>query len=129
MRKIEEIINTIENDTLEHYRDSITRNRYVRDIEKVRQVLSENEPSDTDFVLIKRLSEIYHPAQKCIVSGPEMLLIQKYLEFDRRSVLQLRNLRNSVVMLMSEIDNRDFDRMSAITHVIDMELLNRGVEI
>lgn len=129
MRKIEETIDKIENETLDYYRNSITRNRYVEDIAKIRKALEESGPSDTDFVLLKRLSEVYRPAQRGIISGPEVELIRNYLEIDCRTVIQLRNLRNTVVMMLGPIFNDDWDRMSAITHVIDMELLNRGEEI
>lgn len=129
MRKIEEILDEIENNTLEHYRNSITRNRYVEDIAKIRKALEESGPSDTDFVLLKRLAEVYHPATRGFVSGPEAELIRNYLEIDYRTVLQLRNLRNTVVMMLGPIFQENFDKVSAITHIIDMELLDRGEEI
>ena len=129
MRKIEEILDEIENNTLEHYRNSITRNRYVEDIAKIRKALEESGPSDTDFVLLKRLAEVYRPATRGFVSGPEAELIRNYLEIDCRTVLQLRNLRNIVVMMLGPLFKDDFDKVSAITHIVDMELFDRGEEV
>jgi hypothetical protein len=126
MRKIEEILTEIENSTLDYYRNSITRNRYIEDMGKVRKALEENGPSDTDFVLLKRLSEVYRTAQRGIVSGPEMELIQNYLEINGRTIIQLRNLRNTVVIMLGPLFKDDYDKVSAITHIIDMELVNRG---
>lgn len=124
-----EKIEKIENETLERYRNSISRGAYINDLAKIKQIVEESGPSDTDFVLITRLCEVYYPTQRGFISGPELELIQNYLEFDRRNILQLRNLRNAVVCFMSQIDDKDFDRISAITHAIDTELLNRGAEI
>lgn len=129
MKKIKEIINAIENNTLDYYRNSITRKRYVEDMAKIREALEKCGPSDTDFVLLKRLAEVYHPATRGFISGPEAELIRDYLEIDCRTVLQLRNLRNTVVMMLGPIFQENFDKVSAITHVIDMELFDRGEEV
>ena len=42
-------------------------------------------------------------------------------------ILALRNLRDFVVLYFSQSNGRDdWDRMSAITHVIDMEISYQG---
>ena len=129
MRKIEEILNEIENNTLEHYRNSITRNRYVEDIEKIREALAKNGPSNTDFVLLKRLAEVYHPTTRGVVSGPEMELIRNYLEIDCRTILQLQNLRNIVEILLGPVFKGNFDKVRSVLYVIDTELSDRTEKI
>lgn len=91
----------------------------------------------TNFENIKALEENYTPKQRGTVSASEILMIKYWLQIREMSVLELRNLRDFVVMFYSIQENIEdtekmidrMDKMSAITHVIDSELLNREVEI
>ena len=128
MKSIREKIEKIMEDTLDNYRNSITRKRYVEDMEKIKSMCVKTEPADTDFTLIKHLTEIYHPEQSGILSALEEDQIRTCLQIEGRSVLQLRNLRDMVVMV-GDLINIDIDRISAITHVIDSEILRQGAEV
>lgn len=91
----------------------------------------------TNFENIKALEENYTPKRRGTVSASEILMIKYWLQIREMSVLELRNLRDFVVMFYSIQENIEdtekmidrMDKMSAITHVIDSELLNREVEI
>lgn len=91
----------------------------------------------TNFENIKALEENYTPKRRGTVSASEILMIKYWLQIREMSVLELRNLRDFVVMFYSiqeDIEDTEkmidrMDKMSAITHVIDSELLNREVEI
>jgi hypothetical protein len=91
----------------------------------------------TNFENIKALEENYIPKRRGVVSASEILMIKYWLQIREMSVLELRNLRDFVVMFYSIQENIEdtekmidrIDKMSAITHVIDSELLNREVEI
>ena len=87
------------------------------------------EPTDTDFVLIKRLISVFKPATWGIITLAEAEQVKECLQLDCRTVLQLRNLRNTVVMMCDERSDVDCDWISAVTHVVDMELINRGAEV
>ena len=82
-----------------------------------------NEPTATDFVLLQKLKEVYTPMQRGIVTMHEVATIKDILEFHNRTPLQIQNLRNMVVMAY-EVELLDFDRMSAITHVIDSVIMS-----
>lgn len=130
MNLVEEITK-IKKETLEHYKNSISRPRYVEDINAIREMAKNaqqiKEPSDTDYVLIRKLAEVYHPEHRGIVTGKEKQLIVDMLEIQVRSVRELRNLRNTVVMC--GVFKDDFDCVSAITCVIDEALFKKGAEI
>lgn len=129
MKRIDAKIVDIAESTLDHYLDSVTRKRYVEDVQKIREICGESEPTDTDFVLIQRLAAVYKPQQRGIVTGLEIQQIKGCLQIERRTVISLRNLRNAVVAMRDLFKEDISDKVSAITHVIDGELLNRGVEI
>lgn len=129
---VDEITNT-KQDTLEHYRNSITRSRYVSDINHIRELAkrycARQEPSDTDYNLLRKLAGVYKPAVRGIVTNDERDLICETLEFPARNVRDLINLRNMVVMCGTEVFGGDFDPVSAITHVIDEALIKLGSDI
>lgn len=84
----------------------------------------------TNHMMLKELLEIYHPKTKGILSDNECATIEVFLCLKNRTVIDLRNLRDFVVASMGRSDDiEDWDRMSAITHCIDMELVNRGAEV
>jgi len=93
-----------------------------------------------DFNLIRDLQEVYTPKTRGIVSQTEIQLIKEKLELEQRTVIELRNVRNTVVMIYGRradsFQDKDpskmmelMDAMSAITAVIDEVLFNRGEEV
>lgn len=85
---------------------------------------------NTNFQMLKDLLEKYHPETRGIVSLYEMDMIEKTLHLDEMNVLQLRNLRDFVVLHLGRSDEmEDWDRMSAIATVIDMKISELGGEI
>lgn len=95
--------------------------------------------SRTDYQCLVALDKKYTPAQRGILSKEEADLIQKELELNTRTVIELNNIRDMSVMFFTiqansnEQDNPSrtmecMDKMSAITHVIDMVLMRRGVK-
>lgn len=85
---------------------------------------------DTNFHMLRELLEKYHPEQHGIMSIEEHDLIKETLHIGAMDILQLRNLRDFTVLYMSRSEKReDLDRMSAITHVIDMIISELGGEV
>ena len=81
----------------------------------------------TNYQMLKELIEVYHPTEMGFVSYDERLLIEKTLHLHDMDILALRNLRDFVVLFLSNRDDREsWDQMSAITHVIDMEISYQG---
>ena len=86
--------------------------------------------SETNHLMLRKLLDVYHPETRGFMSFDEQELVRKKLQFEDRTVIELRNLRDFVVLSMSRFDDmKDWDRMSAITHCIDMELVERGEEV
>ena len=84
----------------------------------------------TNHLMLKELLEKYHPIQKGIASLAEAILIKETLCIEDMDILALRNLRDFVVASMSHSDKmEDWDRMSAITYVIDTEIIKHGGEV
>lgn len=84
----------------------------------------------TNYQMLNNLLAMYDPKERGILSADEHQLIQEILELTDRTIIELRNLRDFVVAHMGRSDDLiDWDRMSAITHCIDTELFNRGVEV
>lgn len=101
----------------------------------------------TDFHAIQELREKYTPKVRGIVSGEEDKTICEVLEIDKRSNIELQNIRDMVVMIYGQWfdKSRDqyledkkgvqavdksaeyLDAMSAITCVIDQEKFKRGM--
>ena len=86
---------------------------------------------DTNFQMLRKLLEVYHPEQYGIMSWSEHQLIHGTLHIGEMDILQLRNLRDFVVLYLgrSDADREDWDRMSAITHVIDSRISYLGGEV
>lgn len=95
----------------------------------------------TDYHLISELKSRYTPAQPGIVSTAEIELIREMLEISSRNNIELQNARDMVVMLYGRWADAQrqkgnvpatmelMDAMSAITHVIDQEKINRGLPV
>lgn len=78
---------------------------------------------DTNFHMLRELLAKYHPEQRSIVTLAEINLIKDTLHIGEMDVLQLRNLRDFTVVHLGRSEKmEDWDRMSAITHVIDMRI-------
>ena len=85
---------------------------------------------DTNFHMLKNLLEGYRPAQRGFMSAEENKLIKQTLHIDEMDILQLRNLRDFTVVYMSKSEKmEDWDKMSAITHAIDMRISEIGGEV
>ena len=86
----------------------------------------------TNFQMIRELNKIYNPKEKGIVLNEEILLIKKTLHLEEMNILQLRNLRDFVVLYLSNFENEKIsltDKISAITTVIDNEIFSKGGEV
>ena len=85
---------------------------------------------NTNFQMLRELIKSYHPEQRGIMSWSEHQLIHDTLNIGKMDILQLRNLRDFVVLYMGKSeDMEDWDRMSAITHVIDCRISYLGEEV
>lgn len=85
---------------------------------------------NTNFQMLKELLEKYHPETRGIVSLYELDIIEETLHLNEMNVLQLRNLRDFVVLHLGRSEEmEDWDRMSAIATVIDMKISELGGEI
>lgn len=92
---------------------------------------------NTNFQNIRELDKQYTPAVRGMVNPIEICTIKRVLEMRDMTEIELRNLRDFVVMFYAKNEDiNDFekmmermDKMSAITFVIDSELLDRGCEI
>lgn len=86
----------------------------------------------TNFQMLKELLEKYHPQTKGFVSAEESKLIKETLHLAEMDILALRNLRDFTVAFIGNKENdtrEDWDRMSAITHIIDVEIYSKGGEV
>jgi hypothetical protein len=83
-----------------------------------------------NFQMLKELLEKYHPLQRGMLSLYEATLIEETLCIGKMDVLQLRNLRDFTVSHLGRSEKmEDWDRMSAITTVIDMRISELGSEV
>lgn len=84
----------------------------------------------TNFQMLKELLEKYRPSQRGMISLCEATLIEETLCIGKMDVLQLRNLRDFTVLHLGRSEKmEDWDRMSAITTVIDMRISELGGEV
>ena len=100
----------------------------------------EDEITEPDFTYLRKLIKDFHPAERGIISCEEMEKVEDVLLLKSRNILSLRNLRNLVVAVLDgrvkdyranyDIDQElsEMDRISAITHVIDKHIFERGGE-
>ena len=84
----------------------------------------------TNFQMLKELLEKYHPEQRGMMNITETNLIRETLHINEMDILQLRNLRDFTVLHLGRSDKmEDWDRMSAITYVIDCTIIELGGEV
>lgn len=84
----------------------------------------------TNYLMLKKLLERYHPKGRGILLNEEYDLIGEVLCLSEMDILALRNLRDFVVASMSGLpSHEDWDRMSAITFRIDCEIIEKGGEV
>ena len=84
----------------------------------------------TNFQMLRELLEVYHPEERGFLNKHEITLITQTLCIEEMDILQLRNLRDFTVLHLGRSEKReDWDRMSAITHVIDLKISDLGGEV
>lgn len=91
----------------------------------------------TNFLLIRELDEQYHPQRRGYLNPQEVELVKKTLELETATELELRNMRDFVVIYLGNksektdggTDWEAWDKMSAITHVIDTVLFDKGCAV
>ena len=89
---------------------------------------------NTNYQNLRELLKSYTPETSGIATTKECNLIRSDLQLEGMEILDLRNLRDFVVLFFSRknedrVDIVDLDRMSAITAVIDTEIIRRGGEV
>ena len=83
----------------------------------------------TNFQMLRELLEEYEPETWGICTKEEATLITDTLHIKEMDLLQLRNLRDFVVAAMPDDDMSYMDKMSAITYIIDCEIIEKGGEV
>ena len=90
----------------------------------------------TNFEMLKELLKNFTPKTQGILSEEEVLQIKKTLFISEMDITSLRNLRDFTVMFLSKRADENLDEnakvidiMSGITHVIDLEIFNKGGEV
>ncbi len=91
----------------------------------------------TNFQLIKGFIKDFRPAHKGILTDNEVFQIESALYVKERSILDLRNLRDMVVMLIERVRDHNIhdpevdymDMISGITAVIDNRIYALGGEV
>ena len=87
---------------------------------------------NTNFQMLRELLKTYKPKQRGFVNGNEAKLIIKTLHLKEMDVLALRNLRDFTVAFLSNTEDNtreDWDKMSAITYIIDTQIVELGGEV
>lgn len=92
----------------------------------------------SNIEMLRELDSEYTPENRGFVSMDEIYLINKKLCLDFMNELDLRNLRDMVVMwYASRMNDEEYtidehmkfmDKMSAVTHVIDTKMYNLNLE-
>lgn len=108
------------------------------------QIYVENEAEQVtqpDFIYVRNLLKEFHPQERDFINAQEKELVTKTLLLKSRDILSLRNLRNLVVAVTANRVDRaeryktvedyleESDRQSAIVHVIDMFIFEKGGEV
>ena len=89
----------------------------------------------TNYQMLTELNKAYSPKTGGVVTMSEIRLIEKTLCLDEMNELQLRNLRDFTVLCLDNISQTAddpiavYDKISAITSVIDNKLWNIGAEV
>lgn len=83
----------------------------------------------TNFQMLRELLEKYHPKERGMLVDGEYKLVADTLHLNEMDILQLRNLRDFTVSHMGRSEKlEDWDRMSAITYVIDSHIIELGAK-
>lgn len=84
----------------------------------------------TNHLMLRELLESYHPKERGFLSREEYELINEILCLNEMNIIALRNLRDYTVVSMARSEKmEDLDRMSAITHCIDLKIIELGGEV
>ena len=95
----------------------------------------------TNFQMLRELLEVYHPEEIGFLNKHEIMLIKQTLCIEEMDILQLRNLRDFTVLQLRNLRDftvlhlgrsekrEDWDRMSAIIHIIDSRIFDLGGEV
>lgn len=84
----------------------------------------------TNSLMLKELLKTYEPKQEMFSTPEEVKLIEETLCIKKMDILALRNLRDYVVVrLCGQGNMKDWDKMSAITHIIDCQIIKLGGEV
>ena len=92
----------------------------------------------TNFQMVKALFKKFQPVQRGIISGSEVEMVKEELCLKEMDILQLRNLRDFVVLYSSSLTKdsdspedamNNMDRCSGICAVIDEEIFGKGGEV
>lgn len=89
---------------------------------------------NTNFQNLRELLKSYIPKTFGIATVEECSLIKDSLQLERMEIIDLRNLRDFVVLFFSrknedKLDMADMDRMNAIMAVVDKEIIEKGGEV
>ena len=87
---------------------------------------------NTNFQMLRELLAIYNPKQRGFVNRDEATLITDTLHLKEMDVLALRNLRDFTVAFFSNQEKdtmENWDKMSAITYIIDTQIIELGGEV
>ena len=89
---------------------------------------------NTNFQNLRDLLKNYMPKSFGVATVEECNLIRSSLQLEGMGIIDLRNVRDFVVLFFSKknedrSDRIDMDRMSAITAVIDKEIIKKGGEV
>lgn len=84
----------------------------------------------SNFQMLKEFKD-FKPQHMGFLTSCEMDRIEQHFAIKERSNVELQNLRDFVVMYYSETAKslEDSDVMSGIVGVIDLEKVNRGMEV
>lgn len=91
----------------------------------------------TNFQMVSNIYDKFKPAQRGFLTGEEADMITEELCLKEMDLLQLRNLRDFVVLYFNSMRNntstdelmRNMDICSGICAVIDTEIFNNGGEV
>ena len=84
----------------------------------------------SNFQMIRDFKD-FKPQEFGVLTSEEMDRIEQHFAIKERSNVELQNLRDFVVMYYSKTAKslEDTDIMSGIVGVIDLEKINRGLEV
>ena len=86
--------------------------------------------NQTNFTLLRNLEKVYTPEERGYINEEEQKLVKTELQLETATILELRNMRDMVVFFYGRKDDMvSWDKMSAITYVIDCLLADRGAEV